>query len=241
MAAGFALPGTVFGHGWWLKDAMKMSKSKGNVFDPTSILKTFGADSLRYFLLREIPIGLDGNFSHEGFVHRVNSDLANDLGNLVQRTLTMIHSYFGGVLGEMEEEREEDAKIRHGFEELRRRVYEFYENYALSRALEEVWVYLNQVNKYLAENEPWKLSKAPGQKKRLGRILYQAAAAIRGISLLLYPVMPESAQKIWDWMGEEKPLATQLYSELKFEEMKLGQKIKEATPLFPRIEGAPEA
>jgi methionyl-tRNA synthetase len=235
MAGGFALPGAVLGHGWWLKDEMKMSKSKGNVLDPYSILKTFGADPLRYFLLREIPIGLDGNFSHEGFVHRVNSDLANDLGNLVQRTLTMIHSYFGGVLGEMDEEREDDAKIRRGFEELKRRVYEFYENYALSRALEEVWGYLNLVNKYLAENEPWKLSKAPGQKKRLGRILFQAAAAIRGTSLLLYPVMPESAQKIWEGVGEKTPLANQRFSEFEFGGLRAGQKTREPKALFPRV------
>ncbi|TEU08895.1 MAG: methionine--tRNA ligase, partial [Candidatus Aminicenantes bacterium] len=96
MAADFPLPQTVIGHGWWLKDKTKMSKSKGNVLDPYLILDTFGPDPLRYFLLREIPIGLDGNFSHEGFVHRVNSDLANDLGNLVQRTLTMIQNYFNG-------------------------------------------------------------------------------------------------------------------------------------------------
>ncbi len=98
MAAGLPLPKCVFSHGWWLKDDTKMSKSRGNVLDPHVILRTFGPDALRYFLLREIPIGLDGNFSHEGFLHRVNSDLANDLGNLVQRTLTMIRSYFGGTI-----------------------------------------------------------------------------------------------------------------------------------------------
>ncbi|MDH4272940.1 MAG: methionine--tRNA ligase, partial [Candidatus Aminicenantes bacterium] len=116
MAAGFPLPRTVYGHGWWLKDEAKMSKSKGNVLDPHVILKTFGPDPLRYFLLREIPIGVDGNFSHEGFLHRVNSDLANDLGNLVHRTLTMILSYQKGVVEPGGEENEDDRAIGESFE-----------------------------------------------------------------------------------------------------------------------------
>jgi len=111
MAAGFPLPRTVFGHGWWLKDETKMSKSKGNVLDPYLILKKAGPDALRYFLLREVPVGLDGNFSHEGFVQRVNSDLANDLGNLVQRTLTMVFNYFGGEIPPPGEETEADLKL----------------------------------------------------------------------------------------------------------------------------------
>src|SRR5512136_985691 len=112
MASGLAVPRTVFGHGWWLKDDTKMSKSKGNVLDPQTILRTFGPDPLRYFLLREIPIGQDGNFSHEGFLHRVNSDLANDLGNLVQRTLTMIGNYFGGEIEDPEAAVAKDDKLR---------------------------------------------------------------------------------------------------------------------------------
>jgi methionyl-tRNA synthetase len=235
MAAGFPLPQTVFGHGWWLKDETKMSKSKGNVLDPYLILKTFGADPLRYFLLREIPIGLDGNFSHEGFVHRINSDLANDLGNLVYRTLTMIQSYFGGKIEEMDEEQEEDKQLRLAFKELKEKVFDFYENYALSRALEEIWVYINSVNKYLADNEPWKLAKNEAKKRRLGRILYQATAAIRGISYFLYPVMPESSEKIWESLDEKKALKEELFSKLRFENFRVGRKIKEPSPLFPRI------
>src|SRR4030043_2385318 len=122
MAAGPALPRTVYGHGWWLKDDTKMSKSKGNVLDPHVLLKVFGPDPLRYFLLREIPIGQDGNFSHEGFLHRVNSDLANDLGNLVHRTLTMILGYQKGVVEAGDEEMERDRAVREGFEKLKGRV-----------------------------------------------------------------------------------------------------------------------
>jgi len=235
MAAEFPLPQTVYGHGWWLKDDTKMSKSRGNVLDPYLILNTFGADSLRYFLLREIPIGLDGNFSHEGFIHRVNSDLANDLGNLIQRTLTMIHTYFQGTIEDIEEEQEADKKLRLQFDKVKEKVLNFYQDYAINRALEEVWFYITSVNKYLAENEPWKIAKDNDQRKRLARILYQAASAIRAISYFLFPVMPESAQKAWHFLGEGKAIEDESFSELKFESLKLGKKMKEPEPLFPRI------
>jgi methionyl-tRNA synthetase len=235
MAAGFPLPHTVYGHGWWLKDEAKMSKSKGNVLDPHVILKTFGPDPLRYFLLREIPIGVDGNFSHEGFLHRVNSDLANDLGNLVHRTLTMILGYQKGIVESGDDEQEKDRPIREGFEALKGRVSELFEDYALSKALEEIWVYINAVNKYLADNEPWKLAQDETKKKRLARILYQTAAAIRGISYLVYPVMPESAQKIWNLLGETKAVAEELYESCRFENLGTGVKIQRPLPLFPRV------
>lgn len=235
MAAGFPLPQTVYGHGWWLKDETKMSKSKGNVLDPNLILKTFGADPLRYFLLREIPIGLDGNFSHEGFLHRVNSDLANDLGNLIHRTLTMIQSYFKGKIEEMDNEESGDRELRLAFEGLKEKAFVLYNEYALNKALEEIWVYINLVNKYLADNEPWKLARDKTKRKRLGRILYQAAAAIRGISYLLFPIMPESSEKIWGFLGEEKGLTEEFFSELKFENLNQEHKIKEHKPLFPRV------
>ncbi len=236
MAAGFPLPQTVFGHGWWLKDEAKISKSKGNVLDPRVILETFGEDPLRYFLLREIPIGLDGNFSHEGFIHRVNSDLANDLGNLVQRTLTMIHNYCGGKIEEMDKEDKADKKLREEFDDSRKKIVEFYEDYALNRALEEIWSFINTVNKYLADNEPWKVAKEDSQKKRLGRILYQAAAAIRVISYFLFPVMPESSQRVWNFLGEEKTIEDEPLKRLKYEDLKLGQAIKMPKPLFPRVD-----
>lgn len=235
MAAGLGLPTTVFSHGWWLRDETKISKSKGNVLDPYPILDTFGADSLRYFLLREIPIGLDGNFSHEAFLHRANSDLVNDLGNLVQRTLTMILNYFRGTIDEMSEENKEDVALRTEFTALKESVYRHYEAYALNRALEDVWAYITSVNKYLAKTEPWKLAKKPDQARRLGRILYQAAAAIRVISYLVYPVMPESSLKIWTYLGETNPLENTVYADLNFEDLKIGQKIQAPQPLFPRI------
>jgi len=235
MASGFSLPRTVFGHGWWLKDESKMSKSKGNVLDPNVILKSFGADSLRYFLLREIPIGLDGNFSHEGFLHRVNSDLANDLGNLVQRTLTMTRSYFGGVISGPGPETAEDEKIRADFVGLKDRVAALFSDCSLNRALEEEWVYINTVNKYLAGNEPWKMAQKTEERPRLARILCQAARAIRGIAYLLYPVMPGSCDRIWEYLGEKTPIKDVTYPELEFDGFSPTQQILEPQPLFPRV------
>jgi len=236
MAAGFPPPECVYGHGWWLKDNTKMSKSRGNVLDPYAIIKPFGQDPLRYFLLREIPIGHDGNFSHEGFLHRVNSDLANDLGNLVHRTLTMIRNYFQGKIGLRENETPEDEKIREDFAGLKARVFDLYNGYAVSRALEEIWVYIGAVNKYLAENAPWKLAKDAAKRARLARVLYQAAAAIRGVSFLVYPVMPASAQKIWNYLGERGALEKHSFAELDFNGLKPGQLMMEPTPLFPRVD-----
>lgn len=236
MAAGLPLPKTVYAHGWWLKDETKMSKSRGNVLDPWTILNAFGPDPLRYFLLREIPIGLDGNFSHEGFIHRVNSDLANDLGNLVQRILTMIHNYFGGQIGPVVEESDGDKILREGFDSIRENVRSHYEDYAINRALEEIWVYINTVNKYLADNEPWKLAKDKAQRGRLGRILYQASCALRGIGYLIFPVLPGSSAKIWEFLGETKPPGEVTYTDLGFFQFKPDQKTRKPQPLFPRVD-----
>jgi methionyl-tRNA synthetase len=235
MASGLALPRTVFGHGWWLRDDTKMSKSKGNVLDPQVILKTFGPDPLRYFLLREIPIGQDGNFSHEGFIHRVNSDLANDLGNLVQRTLTMIRNYFGGNPMEPEPENEKDGRLRTDFEVLKSRVFDLYDDCALNRALEDIWAYVAAVNKYLAEEEPWILARDPARKTRLARVLCQAAAAVRGVSYLVSPVMPGSAEAIWGFLGENRKPSEVPYGEARFEDFSPAQKVREPRALFPRV------
>jgi methionyl-tRNA synthetase len=235
MAAGFPLPRTVYGHGWWLKDDTKMSKSKGNVLDPQAILKVFGPDPLRYFLLREIPIGQDGNFSHEGFLHRVNSDLANDLGNLVQRTLTMIRNYFDGGIIDPEEETAADLKIRTDFEDLKARVFDLYDACVINKALEEIWSYIGLVNKYLAANQPWITAKDPAQRPRLARVLLQAAAAIRGVSYLVFPVMPGSAEKIWGFLGEGKKLSEVPYEEIEFDGFGPGRKVEMPQALFPRV------
>ncbi|HPW18019.1 MAG TPA: methionine--tRNA ligase [Candidatus Aminicenantes bacterium] len=235
MAAGLPLPRTVFSHGWWLKDDTKMSKSKGNVLDPHVLLKAFGPDPIRYFLLREIPIGQDGNFSHEGFLHRVNSDLANDFGNLVQRTLTMIGNFFGGEIPEPAPETAGDAKVRTGFDELKGRAFDLYGACALNKALEEIWAYIGLVNKYLADNQPWIMAKDPEKRPRLARVLLQAAAAIRGASYLAFPVMPRSAERIWGFLGEARKPAEVPWEALDFRGFGPGRKIGLPQALFPRV------
>jgi methionyl-tRNA synthetase len=235
MASRLPLPEIVFGHGWWMKDETKMSKSKGNTLDPYLILNTFGKDPLRYFLLRETPLEQDGNFSHEGFVHRVNSDLANDLGNLVQRTLTMVHNYFGGRIVDLADENEADVALRKALTSSKEKVYGHYDDYSLNRALEEIWVYLNAVNKYLAENEPWILAKDNSKRTRLGRVLFQATAAIRTIAFMVYPVMPESAAKIWEYLGEKRQITGTSFTELRFEDFEIFEGMQKPEPLFPRI------
>jgi methionyl-tRNA synthetase len=235
MASGLPLPRTIYGHGWWLKDDTKMSKSKGNVLDPHVLLKVFGPDPLRYFLLREIPIGQDGNFSHEGFLHRVNSDLANDFGNLVQRTLTMIVSYFGGVIDVPGEETAEDARVRSDFDGLKVRVRDLYDACALNRALEEIWAYIGMVNKYLADNEPWIMAKDPARRPRLARVLLQAAAAIRGASYLAFPVMPRSVERIWGFLGEPQKPAEVCWDRLAFDGFGPGRRVGMPQALFPRV------
>jgi len=212
-----------------------MSKSRGNVLDPNIILRTFGSDALRYFLLREIPIGLDGNFSHEGFLHRVNSDLANDLGNLVQRTLTMVRNYFGGTLTGAAPATEEDDRIRAGFDELKAKVHDLYDAYALNRALEEVWAYMASVNKYLADNEPWKMARDPEKRPRLARVLLQASSAIRGMSYLLYPVMPSSCERVWEYFGESRSIRDTAYADLAFDGYAPTRPVQEPKALFPRV------
>ncbi|MDD8024917.1 MAG: methionine--tRNA ligase [Acidobacteriota bacterium] len=236
MASGFALPDCIFGHGWWLKDEAKMSKSLGNVLDPYLIINTLGPDPLRYFLLREIPIGLDGNFSHEGFIHRVNSDLANDFGNLVHRTLNMVQQYFGGTIGEPAAEEAQDAALRAAFESARTAVLAHYEDYAPAKALEELWAFIGLANKYLADNAPWKLAKDPALRGRLARVLWQAAAAIRGSSHLAAPVMPGSARRIWDLLGETRSPLDVLYADFRFDDLDPARPMKPPVPLFPRID-----
>jgi len=235
MASGLPLPRTVYGHGWWLRDDTKMSKSKGNVLDPHVLLKVFGPDPLRYFLLREIPIGQDGNFSHEGFLHRVNSDLANDFGNLVQRTLTMIGNYFGGRIDAPGEETAEDARVRTEFEALKGRVFELYGACALNKALEEIWAYIGLVNKYLADHQPWIMAKDPALRPRLARVLLQAAAAIRGASYLVFPVMPRSVERVWGFLNESRKPADVPYAEIAFDGFGPGRTVGAPQALFPRV------
>ncbi|NLL96346.1 MAG: methionine--tRNA ligase [Clostridiaceae bacterium] len=197
MALDLPLPKQVFGHGWLVLEGGKMSKSKGNVVDPVVLIEKYGLDAIRYFLLREVPFGADGVFSNEALITRINSDLANDLGNLVSRTTAMINKYFGGVIPETREKGEFDLELRSVLASTKTRTEEYLDKLQFSAALAEIWKSVSRTNKYIDETMPWALAKNEENKARLAEIMYNLAESIRIISILIQPFMPETPHKIW--------------------------------------------
>ncbi len=237
MALGEPLPKTVFGHGWLMLQEGKMSKSKGNAIDPMVLAGRYSSDALRYFLLREIPFGQDGVFSLESFITRINNDLANDLGNLVSRTLTMAERYFDGVLPEPSAgEESSDQELRSTALNTPEAVESAMDQMKISDALTELWLLVRQSNKYIDDNMPWSLAKDPAQKERLGTVIYNLIESIRFIAVMLQPFMPRTPESIWQQVGVAGNEELQRWVSLKeWGLMKPGTVVKRGDDLFPRL------
>ena len=200
MAAGLAPPKRVFAHGWWTNEGEKISKSLGNVIEPADIVERYGLDQVRYFLLREVPFGNDGDFSHRAMVGRINSELANDFGNLAQRVLSMINKNCAAKMPQAAELSEADSALLDAAHGLAGRVRsEIAENHAFHEALNEIWAFVRMANGYVAGQEPWALKKT--NPERMATVLNVAAEAIRHLAILAQPFMPESCAKMLDQLG----------------------------------------
>jgi len=240
MAAGLPVPKAIVAHGWLLFEESKMSKSRGNIVRTETILDVLGADALRYFLLREVVFGQDGSFSFDALVQRYNSDLANGLGNLASRTLTMINRYFKGEVPYPSRGASKTAADDAIAETARKTIREFgtlFDQFQFSRALEAAWALVAAVDKYIVENEPWSLGEKQDEdsRSRLATVLYTAAEALRITTALAYPVVPDAAAKIWLQLGlgDIKKLAL---AELAWGQLPLGTRLGEVQPVFPRAD-----
>jgi len=233
MSVGLPLPKKIFAHGWLTVNGQKISKSLGNAIDPREFVKKYGNDVIRYYLTRDIVFGKDGDFSEENLVQRLNSDLANDYGNLLHRTVAMVVKNFDSIIPKPEEILETDKILIEHFENLLNKYYAYMDSFKLTYALEEIWSYIGNINKYFDENKPWILAKE-GNKKRLATVLYNTLEAILRVATLLMPFMPDSSNEVYKRLSQNvKP--SEVF-EKKWNVLKSGQKVTHGKPLFNKID-----
>ncbi len=236
MALNLPLPKKVFGHGWWLTLGGKMSKSKGNVINPVYLIDRYGLDALRYFLLREVPFGSDGTFTPEGFVERTNFDLANDLGNLLNRTVAMIDKYFDGIVPHYAGNvLPHDEELNKASQTAVREVEAAMEKMEFSVALSALWQFVRSTNKYIDLTQPWNLAKEESRRGELASVMVHLAESLRIISIMLQPFMTQTPKKIWQQLGIVEGELTAWDSCYTFGQLG-GQKVAKGEPIFPRLD-----
>jgi methionyl-tRNA synthetase len=236
MAAMLPLPKQVWAHGWFLMDATKMSKSKGNVVLPRPIVNMLGMDALRYFLLREVVFGQDGNFSYDALVTRYNSDLANGLGNLASRTAAMMEQNFAGKVPKPGAPSMQDEALAREAQNAIGEVLERYDKYEFARALEAIWSVIAAADKYLTTEKPWALGNSPEEESRKATILWNTAELLRIVTLLASPVLPDSAAKVWRLLGQTTAVGTTPLDGLRWGQLTPGVTLGKLQALFPRVE-----
>lgn len=236
MALNLPLPKQIFGHGWLVINGGKMSKSVGNVVDPNVLVEKYGVDAIRYFLLREIAFGQDGNFNNEALIQRINSDLANDLGNLVSRTVGMIEKYFNGTLPEVQSPTQFDADLIETAKSIVPKVEANMDKMMFSDALIELWNLIRRTNKYIDETQPWILIKDEAKHSELANALYNVTESIRIISILLQPFMPNTPELIWKQIGIEAGELTAWDSAKQWGKLSKTLSVKKGNVIFPRID-----
>lgn len=236
MSLGLPMPKKVFGHGWLVQKEGKMSKSKGNVVDPMVLKQDFGLDSIRYYLLREMTFGSDGTYSTEALISRINSDLANDLGNLLNRTIAMVSKYFDGVIQQVGPETEFDADLKKTAQEAIAKMEKSMDELQMHQALDDLWALIRRANKYIDETQPWILAKEEEKKPLLGTVLYNLCEALRVVAVALKPFLVETPIKMGTQLGIIDQIETAQWEDTKWGLLPAGIKVESAEPIFPRID-----